>query len=167
MRPFPLLATSAALLVLNAGASHAITLIVEGQNYDVTTFSGSYDIDKLKFATPASGGVMPWWGNQTLAQKFAEAAFAKNVNFGFPNQTGARGPFFSFRLNLITVSQTAFTYDPTHVLTQNLSQVASYPAFAQATLTPSASVPGPVPLVGAFAAFRLSRQLRRRVRQSV
>ena len=44
---------------------------VGGQDYDVTTFTGSYNANKSKFNLPSAGGLMPWWGSDTTSQAFA------------------------------------------------------------------------------------------------
>ncbi|MFM7513289.1 MAG: hypothetical protein ACKO3F_07980, partial [Cyanobium sp.] len=56
--------------------SQAQTLVVtdNGQNWDVTTFNGSYNDNISKFDTPANGGVMPWWRSDfEVAEAFAAA----------------------------------------------------------------------------------------------
>ncbi|MFM9104628.1 MAG: hypothetical protein ACKOPS_26300 [Cyanobium sp.] len=74
----------------DAGGAKAAIFTVGGQQYDVTTFVGSYTSDTSKFNTPSSGGVIPWWGNSGLAEDFAVAVFA---DFGTPNSSGS-GPIF-------------------------------------------------------------------------
>lgn len=46
---------------------------VGGVQYDVTTFTGTYDDNISKFETAANNGVVPWFGNQTMAAQFANA----------------------------------------------------------------------------------------------
>ncbi|MBM5818021.1 MAG: hypothetical protein FJ083_16035 [Cyanobacteria bacterium K_Offshore_surface_m2_239] len=66
----------------------------DGQDYDITTFTGRFDPNAAKFDTPNNGGVMPWWGNATLAQQFATTVLDA---LGKPNAGGARGPFFAYK----------------------------------------------------------------------
>jgi hypothetical protein len=62
-----------ALGALTAGQAQAVVVNVNGLDYDVTTFTGTYNDNPSKFATPANGGVMPWWGNSSLAYGLALA----------------------------------------------------------------------------------------------
>ena len=101
-----------------------------------------------------------------MAQKFAAAALVKKANFGLPN--GIFGPLFasqSHKLSPLFIDNESYTYVDT-VQSVILAKTDASIVYAKTVAMPPA-VPGPVPLVGAFAAFRLSRQLRRRVRQSV
>ena len=53
-----------ALNTSQAKAGGLVTVNVVGQDWDVTTFTGSYNNNKTKFALPSSPGeVMPWWGS--------------------------------------------------------------------------------------------------------
>ena len=65
--------TAVAIGVLGAGQAQALVVNVNGQNWNVTTFTGSYNANTSKFKTAANGGMMPWWGNLTLANSFALA----------------------------------------------------------------------------------------------
>jgi hypothetical protein len=169
MKLFQSLLIGATLLALNAGASRAITLTVEGNDYDVTTFTGSYNSNTIKFNVPASSGVMPWWGNSNLAQAFATAALAKQTDFGLPN-FNALGPLFAY--DLVTSSPgiqsvLTWTYNTANSVSNGTTPgVGGNFKYAQATLLTPPTVPGPVPALGVLAALRLSRQLRRRVRLS-
>jgi hypothetical protein len=58
---------------LTAGEAQALTVTVGGQQWDVTTFTGSYNDNTGKFKTPNNGGVMPWWGQVTVAAAWADA----------------------------------------------------------------------------------------------
>jgi len=46
---------------------------VGGLQYDVTTFTGTYNADTSKFAQPPAAGMMPWWGSSSLASQFSTA----------------------------------------------------------------------------------------------
>ena len=73
----------AAVIAFGPGSAHAACdpaapantsrVTVGGLQYDVTRICTSYDADPGKFETPANSGVMPWWGNATLASEFASA----------------------------------------------------------------------------------------------
>jgi hypothetical protein len=78
---------------------------VGGTQYDVTTFTGTYNANISKFATPANGGVMPWWTEDgdpeprgALASEFATQV---GLVFGLPNSglvVSPSGPAFGYRL---------------------------------------------------------------------
>ena len=137
--------------VLTAGQAQAFVVNVGGQDWDVTTFTGTYNDNTSKFATAANGGVMPWWGDSALANQFATAA-------------AIQGPSFGYELGFIGIN--AWYYGGS-----GTSPVSNHPAlsipWASATLVtppPAASVPSPLPALGAAAAFGYSRKLRSRIK---
>jgi hypothetical protein len=160
MRRSPLLApvlAGAAIAALHAGDANALIVTVDGTNYDVTVLDVAYEGNESLFATPATGGVMPWYGNGPLAASFASAISdalenqGSNPVFAFTFDTSVRGKQYGLNRN-------TNTFEVSNI---------SLPAFlsigyAQATLVPAA-VPGPLPLFGAAAAFGMSRRLRRRI----
>jgi len=81
---------------LTAGEANALVVNVGGQNYDVTTFTGSYNNNISKFATAANGGEMPWWASATNAAAFASAV---GTGLGLPNSGGVFGPYFALAAN--------------------------------------------------------------------
>jgi hypothetical protein len=93
-------AAALAAISLSPGSAQAYVVTVGGVQYDVTTFTGSYDADTSKFATPANGGVMPWWtgnGDKALASEFATKV---GFFFGLPNSglaVSPSGPAFAYR----------------------------------------------------------------------
>jgi len=149
----------------------------------VTTFTGSYNDHKSKFAqTP--GGVMPWWGDSSLATQFSNAL---GDSLGTPNsietlssagsQTNINvGPYFAYNsiVDKITflLTDTAATYHPNPpsplIFSVDLnSSVTWAQVVAPEPKNPKTStVPGPVPAIGAFAAFGFSRKLRKRIKLS-
>jgi hypothetical protein len=162
-------AAALAAISLSPGSAQALVVTVGGTQYDVTTFTGSYNDNSSKFAQPPAPGVMPWWGSSSNATAFASAV---GTNLGTPNNP--YGPFF------------AHSYDPNYdpgfgpdpavfaAFVQGNTTIdtvisPSNPLFvyAQATLytdpTPAAA-PGPLPLFGAAAAFGFSRKLRKRIK---
>ena len=139
-------------------------MTVGGLQYDVTTFTGSYNNSTNKFANLPAPGAMPWWGNAALADQFFRAvgtSLGLGVNriygldaapaFAYGNYVGG-----SVHAKILFTDYVNFTYGtvgPGDILrTQTL-------VYAQATLY---SVPGPLPLFGAAAAFGYSRKLRKR-----
>jgi hypothetical protein len=177
-RPIPLLkgalgaAVALATLNLSTGSAHAACeagsvantlckVTVGGLQYDVTTFTGSYNANSSKFATPANGGVMPWWGSSSAASDFAAAVA---TGLGAPNSSN-EGPFFGYAVVALDVSQYRFR-NGTPVL--DIARKALSSTYAQATLytapaAAAAPAPGPLPLFGAGAAFGFSRRLRKRI----
>jgi hypothetical protein len=163
--------------VLTTGQAQAIVVTVGGVQYDVTTFTGTYNANTSKFAqTP--GGVMPWWGDSSLATQFSNAL---GYSLGAPNsiETGSAGsptnmnvgPYFAYNsiVDKITfqVSDTAATYHPNPPSPLIFSvDVNTSVTWAQVTPTNTSAVPGPVPAIGAFAAFGFSRKLRKRIKLS-
>jgi len=109
------LATGLALasIGLTAGEAHAVVVNVGGQDWDVTTFTGSFIDNISKFQTPANGGVMPWWttgpeGTSAIAVQFAAAV---GTALGTPNGSPDPdlGPFFAF-------NQFIYTPDPQRLM---------------------------------------------------
>lgn len=154
----PAIGVALAMGVLTAGQAQAVVVTVGGQDWDVTTFTGTYSANISQFATAANGGVMPWWGKYTLAAEFATALQA---SLGSPNNN--IGPFFGFYL-----------YDPSTLVMCSWFTTSSdlfcagagthwAVTWAQATTT---SVPSPLPFLGAAAAFGFRRKLRTRLNRS-
>ncbi len=144
---------------LTAGEANALVVNVGGQDYDVTTFVGSYNDNISKFETAANGGEMPWWASSTNATAFASAV---GTGLGLPN-LGGFGPYFA-RALITNVQSRA--YLGTGVTSRAVvpTVIATY---AVATLVPPpAPVPSPLPIFGAAAAFGASRQLRKRIKRS-
>jgi hypothetical protein len=166
--PLPKLALGAAValgaLSFSPGSAQAYVVTVGGVQYDVTTFTGSYDGDPSQFATAANGGVMPWWGDSSKALAFATAV-GNDLGTTF-NGYFYSGPFFGYSYifdtninqNLVEAYRyVSFSSSPV----ESTAGPADSTLYAKATLyTPS--VPGPLPLFGAAAAFGFRRRLSRR-----
>jgi hypothetical protein len=152
-----------ACLISPAQAIPVVTVQVNGTSYEVTYFQGSYNGSAASFETPTNNGLMPWWGNASLATQFSDALGSQ---LDKPNGNGIAGPFFAYQTydtgEGIVVE--AFAY---FASTESAggSTVGTF-SYATATPSPSAAVPGPVPLFGAAAAFGASRRLRRRIELS-
>ena len=150
-----------AMGVLGAGQAQALVVTVGGQQWDVTTFTGSYSANTTKFNTAASGGQMPWWGSSTTANAFATAVGAQL------GTQGTGGPLFGWRnatTSQVGVSQMKLVeagspFDGT--VGFNAPKSVTY-TYAQADL--ATPVPGPLPALGAAAAFGYSRTLRKRIK---
>jgi len=100
-------------LTLLSQPAQAILVTVNSTQHDVTTFNGNYNDNASKFATPANGGLMPWYGNQTLTEQFALAVYnltptngglADNNNLGVgPLFARVSDTFSSERLSFVLV----------------------------------------------------------------
>jgi hypothetical protein len=162
-------AAALAAISLSPGSAQAYVVTVGGVQYDVTTFTGSYNANTSKFATPANGGVMPWWGNSTLANSFAQEVFG-----GLATPNGGTGPLFAYTKSnasggywdawaYVVDGMSGLPFPNPLPISSDLS--TSF-VWAQATLytAPSAPAPGPLPLLGAGAALGFSRKLRNRIK---
>ena len=159
-----------AMGALAAGQAQALVVNVNGQDWDVTTFTGTVVRNYSKFATPASGGVMPWWDDTSgsLARQFSDLI---GLELGFPNDPSlgsdfARvGPLFAIGVPGPLIHSSVFSSKNNKSIWLASSPNRSH-TFAQAVPASSAAVPGPVPAIGAFAAFGFSRKLRKRIKRS-
>lgn len=158
-------AAALAAISLSPGSAQAHVVTVGGVQYDVTTFTGSYDANTSKFATAANGGVMPWWGSSSNATAFAIAVGTK---LGTPNPP--LGPLFAHSFDPAydpegtgsypTVFYASFYNNTTYASTMSPSD--PFAVYAQATLYTSpapAPVPAPLPLLGSAAALSFCRRL--------
>jgi len=162
-------AVALAAISLNPEHAHAYVVSVNSIQYDVTTFTGTYNSNSGKFETPANGGEMPWRGSSSLAQQFAAA-----VGGGLAYPNGDNGPFFAWGQGGGNIS-IWYTYKgdssypasgfPYGQYSSNAIPVTANYVWAQATLY-TAPAPGPLPLFGAGAAFGFSRRLRKRIQGS-
>ena len=175
----PALGVALTMGVLTTGQARAFVVNIGGQNYNVTTFTGSYNDNKSKFAQETSGGEMPWWGDSSLATQFSNAL---GYSLGAPNsietlsagsQTNINvGPYFAYNsiVDKITfqLTDTAATYHPNPpsplIFSVDLNSSVTWAHVAPKSGT--STVPGPVPAIGAFAAFGFSRKLRKRIKLS-
>ena len=172
--------TGVAIGVIGAGQAHALAVTVGGQQWDVTTFTGSYNDNMTKFQTPNNGGVMPWWGQVADA---AAWAVALGWDLGDPN-TGQwdspenlrAGPAFGWSIGNHPIfgdeviytqyvkAEPASTYPGYSVSLPHMGDLRSRSTITWAQAT--ARVPGPLPALGAAAAFGFSRKLRKRIKGS-
>lgn len=81
--------TLAATICFFPGSSRAddITVTVGGEQYDITTVTGTFDDNMALLES------MPWWGDATLAQEIANAVMD---DIGTPNNDGTSGPLFAY-----------------------------------------------------------------------
>jgi hypothetical protein len=162
-------------MVLADSQAQALVVTVNGQDWDVTTFTGSYNDNVSKFETAANGGVMPWWGSSADAATFASVVGTSlGSNNQFTELDPTTGPFFAERLDtlLFGAAQYLFTtsVDSQNFFSYSFTSQSRTWTWAQATLVPaapaagSANVPGPLPILGLAAAFGFSRKLRKRIK---
>ena len=156
---------------LSAGQAQAVIVNVNGQNWNVTTFTGTFNNNISKFNTAANGGVMPWStssaGSNSTALSFVNAVGA---SLGFPNFDGTGGPLFAYFKSptspnpFLSYGESDFMGGIGEISCTNCNPVGSnqIATWAQADLVPP--VPGPLPALGAAAAFGFSRKLRQRIR---
>ena len=167
----PGIGVALAMGAVGAGQANAVIVNVPGYgSWDVTTFTGSYNDNESRFNL----GEMPWWGNESLASLFADAV---GSSLGAPNGLHATlrswGPKFSFAacdatcgyLGQYSVELTSGSPVVTiNLEPKGLESNGGRPlTWARAT---SHAVPGPLPALGAAAAFGYSRKLRKRIKCS-
>jgi hypothetical protein len=164
-------AAALAAISLSPGSAQAFVVNVGGVQYDVTTFTESYNNNTSKFETAANGGVMPWYGSASLAQNFASAV---TDQLGLFDQQGiSRGPFFSYtsinvsgtdRLQNYRWNPSTLTVEPNpYPIPGGTAYNVSF-MYATATQVAPAPAPAPLPLLGAAAAFGFSRKLRKTIK---
>ena len=110
---------------------------------------------------------MPWWGSEILATQFA-IAVGENLGLpnGDPNGGGCGafscvGAYFGYRD--LGGTNGVFIRSPASRI---VSPTRPF-SWAQARVVPDdIPVPGPLPALGAVAAFGFSRKLRKRIRGS-
>jgi hypothetical protein len=147
-------AAALAAISLSPGSAQAYVVTVGGVQYDVTTFTGTYNDNTSKFATAANGGVMPWFGNQTMATQFADAV---GYNLGrLPSSTDL-GPYFP----VWNSGDNVVVYSYADWGTYNYS-VGNGQSTIYAQVLPAAPVPGPLPLLGAALPLSFCHRLRSR-----
>jgi hypothetical protein len=153
-------AAALAAISLSPGSAQAYLVTVGGTQYDVTTFTGSYNNNDSKF----NSTTMPWFGSSTLANQFAA-----EIGAGMGYLNGGNGPFFAWQQSGIV--SVWYTYQggggPSYGQYSGSIPVDETYVWAQVSApAPSASAPAPLPLLGAGAAFGYSRQLRKRIKSA-
>ena len=149
-----------AMPLLSVAPASALTVTVGSIDYDVTVFTGSYNSNSSLFQIPPAGQV-PWWGNDMLAIDFAQQVYDQLGS----GSTPGNGPIFAYEVSgtdILGMSQ-----DLGDILIQYPETIADNAAVKYAIATPlnsaPASVPAPLPVFGAAAAFGWSRRIRKRI----
>ena len=149
-----------AMGVLGAGQAQALVVTVNSQQWDVTTFTGSYNANTALIQSQV------WWKNFVLADQFATAVFN---NLGTPNSipsgptAGPAGPFFANTDSngATVINVRVYSATSNSVINRSVSPSSTSNVWAQAYLV---NVPGPLPALGAAVAFGFSRKLRKRIK---
>lgn len=177
-----------AIGVLGAGEAKAFVVNVNGQNWNVTFFDGKQGgPNAALFRTPAQGGAMPWFtnnaascgtnvnasANNCLAVQFARAV-GTSLN-GVGNSEAIRFAFSGMTSNFVGAGQAGtactgsgclrtgqFIFGASLVLDTEPQQTNARWAYVDPAYP--LPVPGPLPALGAAAAFRFSRKLRKRIK---
>jgi hypothetical protein len=154
------ISATVALPLLSVAPVSALMVTVGSIDYDVTVYNGSYSSNASLFQIPPAGQV-PWWGNDIRAIDFAQQVY----DLLGSGSTPGNGPIFAYEVSgtdILGISQ-----DLGNLLTQYPVTIGIDDAVKYAIATPlnsaPASVPAPLPVFGAAAAFGWSRQLRRRI----
>ena len=144
-------------LLLQANPARAVVVTVAGNQWEISSFTGNYDNDRSKFAD-LPVGEMPWWGSESLATLFQAEYSAKpgsdNSLFAFQLSQQNIGGYFLDFVNAVGPSGVEANFT-------NADKLYAIASFVPSP--PPASVPGPLPILGAAAAFRASRCLRQRI----
>ncbi|MEI7863328.1 MAG: DNA translocase FtsK 4TM domain-containing protein, partial [Planctomycetota bacterium] len=132
---------------------------VGGLQYDVTTFTGSYNSNSALLSS------QPWFEDLSLAQTVsglvADGLGTPNTGIqGFP---ASEGPYFAYDFGS---NQANLVYWRSgNVNVDGIPGNEPQHTWATATvLSASTPAPGPLPLFGAAAAFGFSRKLRKRIK---
>jgi len=151
----------ASLSVLSSPAS-AYVVTVNGTQYDIDVFDGPYLGNESLFSSVAPGE-MPWWGDENKAIDFASQVFDQLLEGSTPGNS----PLFAFEV--IGSDVNAWSSDilnPNSLYFESFGTGVSVKyAVGRPLSTGVSSVPGPLPIFGAAAAFSWSRRIRRRLSQ--
>jgi hypothetical protein len=148
-------------------AAQAVTINVSGTDYEVFYTSTSYNTNPGLFGS-ASPGQMLWWGNAALASAFALEVYNQLGEDVF--QAGY-GPIFAYDYNQAGSGEVYGLAQNTLDINDqlNLDSIApladsvTYPyAYARA----NTSVPAPMPLFGAAAAFGWAKRIRKNLKHA-
>ena len=173
---------------LTSGSAHALVVNVRGELWNVSTFTGSYQSNAGNFFD-----AFPWRLDSALAEEFAQAV---GSNLGLSNEVFCSpplGPCTSDRETTFN-NETQFQAGPLFPYTNGdvgdggvyvdyvfsiaylddvegfydgpLLDVLTVYSDSSVTWARATPVPGPLPVLGAAAAFAASRRLRKRLNVS-
>jgi hypothetical protein len=153
--------STVALPILAPARAEAVVVNIGGNLYDVSVVITSQSDREGDFASPVSGGLMPWWKDSALA-----AEFARNVYDGLGSGSDPfYGPIFAFD-NDPVLGEVSGVYQLLGDI--NVQDVVSPPPSSIDTLKYAIAtepVPLPLPLLGAVAGYRWTRRMRQSLRK--
>jgi hypothetical protein len=132
---------------------------VGGADYDVTTFTGSYNDSSAKFSISS----MPWYGNSALAQDFA---IAVGGGLLYPNSppTPANSPFFAWSHTTQGNGNVDIWYTYENVPLTPYQVNGIIPPSDTYVWAEAVAVPGPVPILGIPVVVAYCRKLKQRIK---
>ena len=138
----------------------ACTIDYGGTTYKISTTSSSYFFIAFPPELPNRSDYMFWWGNsgESLA-----AAIAAGRALGIPNN--GFGPLFAYA-SMATDQYSYCDFNANNCTSNSSIGFQGVWAASEAYVPPASSVPGPLPALGAAAAFGYSRKLRNRIKKS-
>lgn len=162
-------ASACVLPLIGLQPAKSVVITLDGNSYDISVTNTSYTANPAAFSA-LLGGQMPWWGDLILASRFASEAYDQlgldlyepgyGALFAYAYSPAGSGEIQGVVQNTSDITDALLLDSPSPLAAGN-----SYPyAFAQAV--PSVPIPGPVPLLGAVAAFGWARRIRSRSRST-
>ena len=139
---------------LSSDPALAVSIVVGNTPYEVEVFEGSYTGNESLFAS-LSPGKMPWWGNENLAIDFATQVFDQLQG----GTTSGNSPIFAFEV--VGSDVNGWSSD---IINPNSLYFESFNTGATVKYAIGREVPGPLPFLGVYAGFSLSRRIRQRLR---
>lgn len=129
-----------------ASANAATTSVtVGGQDYTITYESLAYDSNESQF----NNTDMPWWGNSSTAQSFAQATSVNSVHYGYEHFTGfGLSALYYYRADGNGGSAAAST-----ATSNNRNYAVS-----------AVAVPAPLPILGILPVVGFLKRMRKRQR---
>ena len=151
----------ASLAVFSSPAS-AVVVTVDGTQYDLDVFDGPYLGNESLFSYFAPGE-MPWGGDEAMAIDFASQVFDQLLE----GTTTGNSPLFAYEVVSSDVNGwSSDILSPNSLYFESFGTGVSVKyAVGRPLSTGVSSVPGPLPIFGAAAAFSWSRRIRRRLSQ--
>ena len=159
--------TSCASASAPLGTGDSCTIDYGGPTYDISLKTDTFT---NAFPSPSTTNMF-WWNNTTAA---VAAVSSVGAAFGTPNSLlpayAALGPYFAYEMNSFTVTAASNatglvgTLGSTHLLSSSRVWATSSVYAPSGGGGNSASVPGPLPILGLAAAFGFSRKLRKRIK---
>ena len=160
--PTLLLVGAVASLAVFSSPASAVVVTVDGTQYDLDVFDGPYLGNESLFSSVAPGE-MAWWGDEAMAIDFASQVFDQLLE----GTTTGNSPLFAYEVVGSDVNGwSSDILSPNSLYFESFGTGVSVKyAVGRPLSTGVSSVPGPLPIFGAAAAFSWSRRIRRRLSQ--